>query len=181
MVVALPTWGGGGPLWDAEAQTRQMFVMTNTVILSQQKFCLDKHTFVVTNTCLSWQNTFFHDKNMLWQRFVATSIFLSRQKTCFVVTKRLSREKWYWWQLLTVITDGEYCWRKLEGQTGLSGKGWRWWDRGMQILEMRASASSQRGCPSVGVTCTVRSAVLDCLSVTTERLSKIPARQGGKY
>ena len=70
------------------------FVATNTPLL-RQKFCHDWHTFITAkdpfvmtkvlsrqNLCLSQQN-FCHDKNV----FVATSILLSRQKTCFVATK----------------------------------------------------------------------------------------------
>ena len=57
-------------------------------------FCLDKHIFVATKVSLSRQN-FYGDKNMFVPRrknkrsFVATSILLSRQKTCFVATKMI--------------------------------------------------------------------------------------------
>ena len=67
--------------------------------LSRQKFCCDKHVFchdksmlaatklLSWQNCLSWQkfccNTnICHDKHV----FVATSILLLRQKTCFVMT-----------------------------------------------------------------------------------------------
>ena len=47
--------------------------------------------------------------------FVATSMLLLWQKTCFVVTnvfvatKPLSRQKWYLWQLPPVIVTGSVC------------------------------------------------------------------------
>jgi len=102
----------------------QNFVMTNLFLsrqkfcckkyLSQQTFCCDK-SFVATNTCLSWKPPTYHhvlccNKNMLivtkrlsrqtclWQSFVTTSILLSRQKNCFVMTNT-----WHLWQLPPII------------------------------------------------------------------------------
>ena len=90
--------------------SRQIFLATNIILqntsfvatevyLSQQNGCRNKHVFVTTKIR--------GDKS-----FVTTSILLSRQKTCFVVTntclsrqttKHLSRQKLYLWQLLPMI------------------------------------------------------------------------------
>ena len=97
--------------WQNTYSSWQIFVATN-IILSQQKFCHNQHTFVATkdmfchdkhmtvttNTCdkpqrayfcrnkrhvLSWQTHDCHNKHV-WQ--ATTSILLSQQKTCFVMT-----------------------------------------------------------------------------------------------
>ena len=88
---------------------RETFVTTN--------ICHDK-SFVATNIILLWQQTHIcYDKYMSWQKFchdkdnfvtaktfVAASILLLRQKTCFVATNAcLSWQKWYFWQLLPII------------------------------------------------------------------------------
>ena len=64
--------------------------------MSQQAyFCHDKRcvllqqTCVVTKVSLLQQSYVCHDKYLLPQK-VTTSILLSREKTCFVTTKRLS-------------------------------------------------------------------------------------------
>ena len=65
------------PTYMAGAATGIIFVATKHV------FCRDKSILVATNTCLSSQNILTrHDKS-----FVAASILLSRQQTCFVATK----------------------------------------------------------------------------------------------
>ena len=65
----------------AGAATSIIFVATK-VCLPRQNFCRDKVMFVATN--LSWRNSCRE------KRFVATSVFLSRQK-------------WYLWQLPPMI------------------------------------------------------------------------------
>ena len=75
---------------------------------------------------LSWQTRVFHDKTCLllqqkyaWHDkgfvmtkhlFVVTSILLSQQKMCFVVTNAsLCRQKWYLWQFLLMISAELPC------------------------------------------------------------------------
>ena len=72
--------------------------------LSRQKSFVDKYLSQQTRAC--------HNKTHLLSRqkykhnFVATSILLSRQKMCFVMTNTcLSRQKWYLWQLPPVIEN----------------------------------------------------------------------------
>ena len=83
-------WSGRAPLRLAEAATSIVFVATKDV------FCHNKQVFVATKVCLSQQNFcqlfvvtkvlsrqtyFFHNKT-----FIMTSILLSHQKMCFVMT-----------------------------------------------------------------------------------------------
>ena len=78
-----------------------MFVATNTC-LSQQKFCLDEHTFVARKDVFCrgkhvfvatkvYKIMFVAAKICRDKSFVATNIFLSRQNIChkhtFVATK----------------------------------------------------------------------------------------------
>ena len=81
--------------------SRQTIFVATNIILLQQCFCHDKHTFVTTKVCLfvmtnkhtfvatnTWQTEFCCNKS-----FVATSILLSQRKTCFIRTNtRLSRQ-----------------------------------------------------------------------------------------
>ena len=59
--------------------TKDVFVATK-VSLSQQNLCRDKHNFVGKS---------FVATKMFVRDFVATSILLSRQKTCFVATQMI--------------------------------------------------------------------------------------------
>ena len=88
------------------SQQKKCCVITNTY-LSQEMFCRDKNMFVATKV-LSWQAYFYHDKRcgffvvvatklLLWQIFntcfVVTSMLLSQQKKCCVITNTyLSQE-----------------------------------------------------------------------------------------
>ena len=60
--------------------SRQNYFITKNMILSQQTFWHSKHTFIAEKTC-----------------FVMTT---------FVMTRLLSRQIWYLWQLLPMIGDG---------------------------------------------------------------------------
>ena len=82
-------------------------VATNTCLSRQRPVSRDKHVFVATKVCSSRQK-FSRDKQFCRDKsIVATSILLSQQKTCFVVTKCLSRQKWYLWQFPPVIQGEE--------------------------------------------------------------------------
>ena len=74
---------------------KHVFAATK-LCLPRQNLCRDKIMFLATNTCL-----FCRDKIMfgVTNMFVATSILLSRRKTC------LSRQKVYLWQLPQMIHD----------------------------------------------------------------------------
>ena len=76
---------------------KNMFVVTKHV------FCHDKNMFVATNIC--WTSLLLSQQNT---SFVVTKACLLRQNFCpdkhnFVMTKLLSRQKWYLWQLLPMI------------------------------------------------------------------------------
>ena len=69
------------------SQQKTCYIVTK-VSLSQQNICHNRIMFVVTNICRD--KTFDVTKiHLLQQRymFVTTSILLSRQKNCFVLTK----------------------------------------------------------------------------------------------
>ena len=73
--------------------SQQIFVATNIILSRLAYFCHDKHGFVATKVCLSRQNICSDTHVFNVTTFVATSILLSRQKTCFVVTNTcLSRQ-----------------------------------------------------------------------------------------
>ena len=67
------------------------FVLTNTFVVTKHVFCCNKSMLVVLSwqkLCLLWQNYVCRDKHVFIMRIfvVVTSILLSQQKTCFVVT-----------------------------------------------------------------------------------------------
>ena len=66
-------------------QQNKSFVTTK-VCLSGQNFSCDKCMFVTTNIILSWQN-------------LSQQAYFCCDKDVFVVTKLLSGQKWYLWQL----------------------------------------------------------------------------------
>ena len=106
--------------WQKFCCNKHAFVTTKDVFCHNKRVCHSKSKLVVTKLLLQ-QNYFCHDeKNCLsFQSFVMTSIFchdkrcvLSRQthvclnKHVFVVTKVLSQQKFYLWQLLpTIVTS----------------------------------------------------------------------------
>ena len=61
-----------------------------SIIFVDTSFVATKKSFVATKVCLSRQN-FCHDKQEFCRHkgFVAASILLSRQRTCFVATKMI--------------------------------------------------------------------------------------------
>ena len=71
------------------SQQNMSFIMTK-VCLSRQNLCCDKHMLVATNIC--------HDNN-----FVMTKDVFCHGKHVFVVTKLLSWQKLYLWQLPQMI------------------------------------------------------------------------------
>ena len=95
-------------------RNKHVFVVTEVLswqaYFSCNKRCvLSWQNYVCHYKYLSWQ-TFCHDKNMfVMTSFVTASILLSRQKSCFVatnmcvMTKLLSWQKWYLWQLPPTI------------------------------------------------------------------------------
>ena len=98
------------------------FLLQQTCVCHDKHlFCHDKNMLVVT-TPLSWQN--YCDKTFvttnIWlnkHMFVATSILLSWQKMCFLVTELLLRQKWYLWQLPSMIAVDRVVYRSVNIHT----------------------------------------------------------------
>ena len=81
---------------------KHVFIATKHALsLSRQIIFVSTNPFTLSHTFVATKDVFYRDKSKLVRQncFVATSVRLSRQKTCFVVTKCLSRQKWYLWQL----------------------------------------------------------------------------------
>ena len=78
----------------AGAATSVLFVATN-MILSRQKFCCNKNMFAATTL----QACFCRDQKIVF----------CLDKHVFVVTKLLSRQKAYLWQLPPMIVYGVTC------------------------------------------------------------------------
>ena len=76
-----------------------------TRLLSRRKYACRDKGFLATKLCATKRLS-----------FVATSILLPRQKTCFVATKHLSQQKLYFWQLPPVIV-----YKFLHSKTDSSG------------------------------------------------------------
>ena len=85
---------------------QNIFVATKNTCLLWQTFCYDKQTFVTTKDMflIVMANVFVVTKvSLLWQNFCCDKNMFVMTKHVFVMTKLLSWQKWYLWQLPPMI------------------------------------------------------------------------------